>query len=223
MTRLQQLFAEQGRIVRASADDVVFARGSKATQIFQVKVGQVIVYTTSSTARDIGICIVKANGIFGIGSIARNTTYIVEATALSDCELLAVEREMFEQAFFSDRELAAETLALLVSLLDNRTRKIEELAAYNLKSRLARWVLDQFREQGVEPVPNALIELQASQKLIAIMAGVSRETVNRQLKKWVQADIVQWGGKNLRLGKPEVLKRLVLNLDQNMTSFDRRL
>lgn len=210
MSELQRLFLECGRPMRVSANSILLSRGHKATALFQVKSGRVLIHTTSANGREIGIEIIGAGGIFGVTAFVPTANAMVDAVALTECELLLVDRES-AQRLLAEPDVAVNALEAILTLLSNCILKIEESSAYNLKARLARWLLEQFRVQGIKPIAGAVIEIETSQRLIATMAGVSRETVNRQLKKWQHAGVLELNAGKLRIFRPEDLEQLTVN------------
>lgn len=210
MSELQRFFVEFGRPMRVAANAVLLSRGHRAAALFQVQSGKVLIHTTTANGREIGIEIIGAGTVFGVTAFVPTAGAIVDAVALTECELLSIDSES-AQKLLAEPGLAVSAFEGILALLANCILKIEELSAYNLKARLARWLLEQFRAQGIKPIAGAMIEIETSQRLIATMAGVSRETVNRQLRKWQQAGVLELSGGKLRVFKPEDLEQLTAN------------
>ncbi len=196
--------------MRVSANSSLLSRGHSAAALFQVKSGRVLIHTTSANGREIGIDIIGPGGIFCFTAFVPTANAIVDAVTLTECELLTIDRES-AQRLLLEPGFAVSAFEAILTLLSNYILKIEELSAYSLKARLARWLLEQFHVQGIKPIAGATIEIETSQRLIATMAGVSRETVNRQLKKWQQARVLELNAGTLRLFRPEDLEQFTVN------------
>lgn len=189
-------------------DEGIISRGSRMGRTFWVQSGQVLLHSSSVGGREIAFEIVKPGEIFGFLAAVEGIKAIVDATALTQCELLVVSRETFAQAIRSSPEVAYETLTFVARRLVRRTLQAEDLALYSLRGRLARWVIALAQEQGSGFEKNSVVRLDYNQKLIAAMAGVTRETLNRQFKNWISAQIVAFEGKDLRVLKPDALQAL---------------
>lgn len=190
----------------APANSVISAREDKQTKLWQVRSGQVLLHTASPSGRDIGISVIKQGGIFGMTSLFKDMTAIVTAVTLTDCELVAIDQKIAQQALKANPNISIALLKICINALAERVRQIESLAASKLPTRLARWILEQFREQNIEITPGATLNIEASQRLIAIIAGASRETVNRLFGKWEEAGVIEWNGRALKILDPQRLE-----------------
>lgn len=190
----------------APANSVISAREDKQTKLWQVRSGQVLLHTASPSGRDIGISVIKQGGIFGMTSLFKDMTAIVTAVTLTDCELVAIDQKIAQQALKANPNISIALLKICINALAERVRQIESLAASKLPTRLARWIFEQFREQNIEITPGATLNIEASQRLIAIIAGASRETVNRLFGKWEEAGVIEWNGRALKILDPQRLE-----------------
>lgn len=190
----------------APANSVISAREDKQTKLWQVRSGQVLLHTASPSGRDIGISVIKQGGIFGMTSLFKDMTAIVTTVTLTDCELVAIDQKIAQQALKANPNISIALLKICINALAERVRQIESLAASKLPTRLARWIFEQFREQNIEITPGATLNIEASQRLIAIIAGASRETVNRLFGKWEEAGVIEWNGRALKILDPQRLE-----------------
>jgi CRP/FNR family transcriptional regulator, cyclic AMP receptor protein len=208
MSSLTDIFARHGQRLSVPAEAMILSRGTQASRAYMVLTGRVLLHSSSPGGREIGLEVIRPNEIFGFLSIVKNVHSVVDATALTDCELLWVEREAFDRELRTNPQFALDSLELLLKRLLTRTRQVEELALHSLRSRLARYLLSLFHENDIELVPGASLQLDLTQKHIAMMAGASRESVNRQLQKWIDANIISFTGRTLRITKPDLLVRI---------------
>jgi CRP/FNR family cyclic AMP-dependent transcriptional regulator len=208
MSSLTELFANNWQRLSFPADAIIMSRGSQAARAYMIVSGQVLLHSSSLWGREIGFEVARPNEIFGFVSIIKNVRTVIDATALTDCELLFVEREVFDRELRTNPQFAVDSIEFILKRLVTRTRQVEELALYSFRSRLARYLINLFHENQIELVPGASLQLEITQKHIAIMAGASRETVNRQLQKWIDANIISFTGRTLRITKPDLLVRI---------------
>lgn len=205
MQALTRLFERHGKSVQLAADDVIFSRGTELKQVFRLNSGMVMLHSSSFAGREVGFNILQAGDLFGIVPALQASVAGVDATALSACELLAIDRESFTEALLGDAALMQEVLHIVVARLALRTKQAEELALYAVRGRLARYVISLAHQQNGRVHARARIRLAFSQKIMAAMAGVSRETLNRQFRTWIEADIIALDGKELLILKPDEL------------------
>lgn len=205
MEALAALFKRHGRVVRIPADEAIFSRGSEVPQIYQLSSGSVFLHSSSFAGREIGFEIVKPGEVLEVVSALQTGRANVDATALTDCELLALDRDLFVTAVEGDANVTREVLGFVAGQLARRTRQAEELALYTVRGRLARYVMALAQQQQGEPISLKPIRLVFRQKIMAAMAGISRETLNRQFRIWAEAGIVAIEGRELRVLKPDAL------------------
>jgi CRP/FNR family transcriptional regulator, cyclic AMP receptor protein len=204
MQALIGLFERHGKIVQVAADDAIFTRGSEISQLYRLQSGRVMLHSSSLAGREIGFEILGPQDLLGILPNVQARTAGIDATALSDCELLAIDRQVLVEALLSDVAVCNEILQIVATRLMRRTKQAEELALYAVRGRLARYVIA-LADQQNDGKPATKARLVFSQKIMAAMAGVSRETLNRQFRSWSQAGIIAIDGKDLQILKPDRL------------------
>jgi CRP-like cAMP-binding protein len=204
MQAVKAIFQKQGKLVTFRADEIIFSRGTDPRGVYFIKSGRVLLHSSSLGGREVGFDILNSGEIFGFATFGSSKS-ILDATALTDCDLLYFTRHDFERAIKNNVGAAIETLYHLSERLKRRTRQAEGLALYNLRRRLARWVVAQALQQHGLLDSQKAVHLELSQKLMAAMAGVSRETLNRQFNEWIKAGIVAIDGKKLRILKQDEL------------------
>jgi CRP-like cAMP-binding protein len=210
---VKTIFRQHGRLGKASPDDTLLVRGGISKRVYFVLSGQVLLHATSQDGRQIGFEIVSSDHIFGFAAVACHGRSFLDATALTVCELLSVKLDTFETLLLDNPEATRELLYYMSEQLFRRTRQAEGLALDNLHKRLARWIIALAHKQHGELDSNNAVHLEFNQKLMAAMAGVSRETVNRQLRAWIRSGMLVIEGKVLRILKPQALAILADPLD----------
>jgi CRP-like cAMP-binding protein len=200
--------------VKIAADDKLLVRGSVSKRVYFVRSGQVLLHSSSHDGREIGFEVVGRGQVLGYTASVSGRSFL-DGTALTACDLLLIEIEALEKALRNDVTATTELLRYMSEQLYRRTLQAEGLALYSLRGRLARRLITLAREQqrgGSEA--QAVVRLDFNQKLIAVMAGVSRETVNRQIHDWVRAGIIEVEGKSLKILKPSALAELAAPVDE---------
>jgi CRP/FNR family transcriptional regulator len=213
MKAVEKLFRQHGRPFAASADDTLLVRGKNADPVYFIQSGRVLLHSTSANGRLIGFEIVTSRQVFGFATVASHGRSFLDATALTSCELLVAKLKVFEKALRSSSEATREMLYYMSEQLLRRTRQAEGLALDNLRKRLARWIIVLAREQHGKLDSDNTIWLEINQKIMAAMAGVSRETLNRQLHSWMRSGILAVEGHELRIMKPAALVSLAELVD----------
>jgi len=106
----------------------------------------------------------------------------VDMVAARRCSLYRIPRTALLEVLRSDPEAALELIIELTRRLRASNAALEALMRLGLGGRLARLLTATMNAHGLV----ALTQTELARRL-----GVSRETVNRRLKAWAHADIVE--------------------------------
>src|SRR5690606_20953089 len=97
----------------------------------------------------------------------------------------------FLQVLEQEPRLARHVIELLCERLRLNTERISEQAFLSLHDRLARKIEALAIAHGQHCTDGVRIALRLSQTDLALMLGVTREAVNKQLKSWAQAGVLK--------------------------------
>ena len=96
-----------------------------------------------------------------------------------------------------------------VYLLDVGGGALEQIALFDLESRLARRLLKLGAEHGRQTPAGLRIELKLSQRDISNLVAASRESVNKQLAEWRDDGVLTFDSGYIVLHRAEALEALV--------------
>jgi CRP-like cAMP-binding protein len=181
---MPQAFMNRGRIVEVEADQLIVSRNTRSTDMYMLMSGYVLLQTSSIQGRQFVVDLIKPSQLFGFAAFLGSTAERLDAIALTPCRLAALDPASFEKAIEENPEFAVKLVRYFVKRLQRRTQQVEDLVMLSFSSRLAKWLLGLALEQGVRAEKGATFQCEFSQTLIAMLIGVSRETVSRQLQKW---------------------------------------
>ena len=105
-------------------------------------------------------------------------------------------------------QLACELTRLMGRRLQAYRNRVEELLYKGAHARVAHTLLDLAQHHGVPDAQGIVIPLRLSQRDIANLVGLTRETVNFILKDLRQRELIETQGHSIRVRAPEVLRAL---------------
>jgi CRP/FNR family transcriptional regulator, cyclic AMP receptor protein len=175
------------RMRQIASSTTLFAKGDPGNELFAVVTGTVKITVPSSDGREAVIALLHRGEIFGEIALLDCQPRTADAVAMTDCDLMVIERRDFLS--FVDREpkVATKLLALLCARLRTADAKIEETAFLNLPTRLAR-MLVQLLENNASAAENKTLAI--TQQKISEMLGASRESVNKYLQAWARRKVI---------------------------------
>jgi CRP/FNR family transcriptional regulator, cyclic AMP receptor protein len=155
-----------------------------------VLAGQVRISSPSPDGREIVLNMINAGEVFGEIALLDGKDRTADAVAQTDCELLVIERRSFVPFLTSNPEVALRLLAVLCDRLRRTTEQVEDMLFRDLPSRLAKKLLNLAAASDERTAGGARIATRLSQREIGTMVGMSRESVNKQLRQWQLDGIV---------------------------------
>ena len=176
----------------------IFEKDDPGTGLMGVLSGSVKISVPSADGRDIVLNIIHEGEIFGEIALLDGHPRTADASAMTDCELMVIERRDFIPFLRSQPELAIEIIKTLCSRLRRTTDQVQELTFLNLPTRLAKALL-----RLTDPeAPGATRKIAITQREVSQIIGRSRESTNKQMSIWAKLGWIR-----LQRGAITVLRR----------------
>jgi CRP-like cAMP-binding protein len=196
------------RFERYPAGRLIFARGSPGRSMMAVLGGSVRISTTSPSGREAVLAILNAGEIFGELALLDGGERTADAVALNDCDLLVIDQRDFIPFLESRADLCIGLLKLLSQRL-RRTDELVEVALFErLESRLAKALVELATGGGAASAAGPPFVLRVSQQEMGSIVGASRENVNKQLRAWQRAGLLELGKRRIVIRDLEALEEL---------------
>jgi CRP/FNR family transcriptional regulator, cyclic AMP receptor protein len=160
----------------------IFEKDDPGTGMMGIVSGSVKISVPSADGRDVVLNIMHEGDIFGEIALLDGHPRTADATAMTDCELMVIERRDFIPFLRSQPELAIEIIKTLCLRLRRTTDQVQELTFLNLPTRLAKALLRLTDAEAPDPTRKVAI----TQREISQIIGRSRESTNKQLSIWAK-------------------------------------
>src|SRR6476659_5414683 len=119
----------------------IFAKGDPGTGLMGVLTGSVKVSVASAEGKDIVLNIFREGEIFGEIALLDGRARTANATAMSDCELIVIERREFIPFLRSEPDVTLKLMEILCSRLRKTSEQVQDVTFLNLSTRLAKTLL----------------------------------------------------------------------------------
>jgi CRP-like cAMP-binding protein len=159
----------------------VFSKGDPGNSLYGVISGTLRIGVSSADGREAMFNLVGAGEIVGEIALLDGRERTADAIATTDCELLVIDRREFMPFLQSQPVLAANIIELLCTRLRWISDHVEQVILPNLPGRLAK-ALVRLAEKAESRSANQ--KLTITQLEISQMVGMSRESINKQLRAW---------------------------------------
>lgn len=185
--------AESGRtIAKYDAGQIVFSQGELADSVFYIIDGKVKVSVVSKQGKEAVVAIMGADEFCGEGCLAGQTRRMATATAMTDCEVMRLDKTALMRVLHDEPAFSE----LFIARLLIRTIRVEEDLVDQLfnssEKRLARALL-LLANFGKEGKPEPILG-KVSQETLAEMIGTTRPRVSHFMNKFRQLGFIEYNG-----------------------------
>lgn len=169
---------------RFAAGEVIFRIGAPGQAMMAVLTGTVRISAPSPDGKEIVLADLGAGEVFGEIALLDGKERSADAVALTNCDLLVLERRDMLGYLERHPSIAIKLLEVLCERLRRTDQQIGEIAFLGLPTRLAKALL-----RLSAGAPHAKLAL--SQRELGSMIGGTRESVNRCLREWHRRGFIE--------------------------------
>ncbi|MGJ4947883.1 Crp/Fnr family transcriptional regulator [Bradyrhizobium sp. HKCCYLS20291] len=184
----------------------IFSKGDAGLSLYAVISGTVKISVSSPDGRNAILNLISAGEIFGEVALLDGRERTADATANTSCEILVIDRREFLPFVKSQPVLAMKFIELLCDRLRWTSDQVEQVILQDLPRRLASALLGLTEKRKLDPASRTIA---ITQQEISEMVGMTRESINKQLRAWAGRDWVRLEHGAIVLLNPEPLRGLV--------------
>lgn len=174
-----------GSLLRLAAGQVLFVEGQLDDRLFVVESGSIDVGISSRDGQRLTLNVLRSGDVFGEVAMLDGGRRTAEAVALTDSRLVGLRKAQFFALFGSEVTAYEFAVKLLCWRLRWTNSHVEHAPLFGARVLLASRLL------MMEEAAGSGDWIQASQQELADHAGITREYVNRLIREWVAAGIVE--------------------------------
>ena len=189
------------------AGTVVVSAEEAGDSMYVIASGKVKVVLYGQTGREIILSMLKGGDFFGEMSLFDRQPRSANVVAVSETQLLALDRDAFHKHLLANPSTALAILAEMSRRLRHADEVIGNLALLDVYARVARVLRELALKQGEQVEGGILIRERPTQQEIAGLVGTSRETVSRALSEFTKRGLLEVEGKQV-LVRWSVLREL---------------
>lgn len=169
-----------------SRSATIFSRGDAGSCLFAIADGEVKITVSTVGGHDAVFNRLGKGDIFGEVALLDGRPRTADAVAVTDCDLFVIDRRDFMPLLREEPEIAIRLMELLCERLRRTTDQAESLMFLNLSSRLAKALLQLSLDDSLKAK-----KVTITQRDLANMIGMSRESTNKQLREWQRQKLVR--------------------------------
>jgi CRP-like cAMP-binding protein len=159
----------------------IFSKGDAGNSLYAVISGTVKISISSPDGRNAILNLVGPGETFGEMSVLDGQTRSADATANTNCEIYVIDRRDFLPFMRNQPALSMKFIELLCARLRWTSDQVEQVILQDLPGRLASALLRLVERRKLEPASQTIA---ITQQEISEMVGMTRESINKQLRAW---------------------------------------
>lgn len=185
------------KVVTFTKKETIFTQGDAADAVFYIQDGKVRLTVVSKIGKEATLGILSEGEFFGEGSLAGQALRMGSATAMTDCELLRIDKKAMMLALHREHTFSDLFVAYLLARNIRYEEDLVDQLFNSSEKRLARLLL-LLAHFGKEGVPETVIP-KISQETLAEMIGTTRSRVSFFMNRFRELGFLDYGGSGLQV------------------------
>ncbi len=175
----------------------IFAQGDAADAVFYIQKGKVRLTVVSKNGKEATLGILSEGEFFGEGGLAGQALRMGSATAMTDCELLRIDKKAMMLALHREHKFSDLFVAYLLARNIRYEEDLVDQLFNSSEKRLARLLL-LLAHFGKEGMPETVIP-KISQETLAEMIGTTRSRVSFFMNRFRELGFLDYGESGLQV------------------------
>ena len=159
----------------------IYSKGDPGNSLYVVVSGTAKMSISSPDGRSAILNLIGPGEIFGEIALLDGRERTADATANTNCEVLVIDRREFLPFVRSQPALAMKFIELLCARLRWTSDQVEQVILQDLPGRLASALIRLTERRKLAPGSRTIA---ITQQEISEMVGMTRESINKQLRAW---------------------------------------
>ena len=177
--------------------DPVFKQGDAADAVFYIQEGKVALSVVSKSGKEATLGILTEGNFFGEGCLAGQRLRMGSASAMTDCELLRIDKKAMMLALHREHAFSDLFVAYLLARNIRYEEDLVDQLFNSSEKRLARLLL-LLAHFGKESAPAAAIP-KMSQEILAEMIGTTRSRVSFFMNRFRKMGFINYDADGMQV------------------------
>lgn len=174
--------------------ELLFMEGDSATGFYILLDGQVRLYKSSPDGKEYTLHQIRPGQIFAEVAIFHGHKFPANCTALDESTVAFFPKMEFVRLLEKSPQIALKIIGSMSAFLRDFNNQLEQLSLKEVPARLADYILSETARTG-----NSTIHLDTTKTELANRLGTISETLSRNLRKFMDAGIIEVEHKKIKL------------------------
>lgn len=182
--------------------EIIFQQGNHSNYIYLINKGIVKCHRIDESGKELTTALYKEDDLFGFASLIQNIPHSESATAMENCELVAVPKEELIDVLNKNHKVNFDLINLLSDNIAEIKEQLLQMAYGSVRKKTAATIL-QFAEKMNKKNQESI---KISRSDLASVAGIATESLIRTLSSFNKEGLIEIEGRNIKILKLEQLK-----------------
>ncbi len=185
------------KVVAFPKRQTIYSQGDPADAVFYIQAGKIRLTVVSKIGKEATLGILGEGQFFGEGSLAGQALRMGSATAMTDCEVLRIDKKAMMLALHREHTFSDLFVAYLLARNIRYEEDLVDQLFNSSEKRLARLLL-LLAHFGKEGAPEIVIP-KISQETLADMIGTTRSRVSFFMNRFRELGFLDYGESGLKV------------------------
>lgn len=199
-----------GRSIAVKQGDSVFSQGEHHEGIFIIRRGQIRVYYTAPSGREITLAYWTPGHFIGGPEISGGGVHMWSGVAIDESEITALSGAALQRLLARVPNFALALIDGLIAKGKCYSSMAQMLGTRSVIERLAQYLLNMSELYGVADGDSIVIRRKVTHDQIAAMVGSTRQWVTMMLKRFQAKRIIAIDGSTIRITRLDLLEKILL-------------
>lgn len=192
-----EVLAKHSVLKSLQRNEILFLAGETAKGLYVISSGSVRAFRTGADGREQVIHVERAVTTIAEVPVFDHGNYPSTVTAEEATTLYFLSKQSVLKTAIEHPQLALAAARLIASRLRRCAELVEALSLQGVGQRLARLLLEEARNTGIDTQKGTRIKLRATHSQLASRIGTVREVVTRTLVRLQEQGLILHEGKNI--------------------------
>ncbi|GGD91579.1 response regulator [Planktosalinus lacus] len=199
---LKNYLDDNGKELKFKKGELIFEQGYNSNYIYLINKGIVKCHKIDESGKELTTALFKEDDLFGYASLMQNIPYQESATAMENCELVAVSKDELKEVLNNNHKVNFDLINLLSDNLAEIKDQLLQMAYGSVRKKTAATIL-QFADKMNKKKDESI---KISRSDLASVAGIATESLIRTLSSFNKEGIIEIEGRNIKILDMDLLR-----------------
>lgn len=204
LNQLKNYFCDEGEEFKYKKGENIYTAGDHSNNLYLILKGVVKTHTMDTNAKELITGLYKADEFLGFTALDEHLPYTETATAVDDCEVVAISKHQLLEVLRKSPSIALELMNLLSDSLSEVKQQLLRMAYSSVRKKTAATILQFVDVMDVSPN----VPIRISRLDLATTAGIATESLIRTLSDFKKDGLIEIEGRNIHIKDAEGLRRM---------------